>query len=110
MMRTEAEMKCDVCGCVTSHLTIAKPPERPKDECQKCYWTRELNIEGIKAECYAAVAEAAAMKPVIEAAQAVEWRGCVTDDSEGIIFVVPEEVWQPMCDALKVFRAVKGGE
>ena len=57
-MRTEAEMKCDVCGCVTGHLTIAKPPKRPKDECQKCYWTRELNIDGLKAERDAAVAEA----------------------------------------------------
>jgi|GEM_PF-7051595 len=57
-MRTEAEMKCDVCGCVTGHLTIAKPPKRPKDECLKCYWTRELNIDGLKAERDAAVAEA----------------------------------------------------
>jgi hypothetical protein len=57
-MRTEAEMKCDVCGCVTGHLTIAKPPKRPKDECQKCYWTRELNVDGLKAERDAAVAEA----------------------------------------------------
>jgi len=57
-MRTDAEMKCDVCGCVTGHLTIAKPPEHPKDECQQCYWTRTLNVDGIKAERDAAVAEA----------------------------------------------------
>lgn len=44
------------------------------------------------------------MRAVVDAAQAVEWRGCVTDDQYGIVFVVSDEVWQPMCDALEALR------
>jgi hypothetical protein len=52
------DMVCDVCGCITGHMTLKKPPERPADECQRCYWTRELTVDGLKVERDAAIARA----------------------------------------------------
>jgi hypothetical protein len=55
------DMVCDVCGCITGHMTLKKPPERPADECQRCYWTRELTVDGLKVERDAAIARAEAL-------------------------------------------------
>lgn len=43
-------MVCDVCGCVTGHMTLKKPPQRPHDECQRCYWMRELCVADHRAQ------------------------------------------------------------
>jgi hypothetical protein len=43
------DMVCDVCDRITGHMTMKRPPERPYDECPRCYWTRELNVAAEKA-------------------------------------------------------------
>lgn len=58
MIDHDGEMVCDVCKVRTCHLTLAKPEAgRPNDECQQCYWTRVLDVGGLKARLEAVSAQ-----------------------------------------------------
>jgi hypothetical protein len=55
-------------------MTLKKPPERPADECQRCYWTRELTVDGLKVERDAAIARAEALlNSAEEASMQEDW-------------------------------------
>ena len=86
------DLVCDVCGCVTGHLTLAKPPERPQDECQRCYWTRTLDLARVTAERDALRAEVEAM------------RRCLADTCHAVLTspAVTDTLWTSCSDLVTV--------